>query len=204
MMLASTPASTWATAWPRRCRRRADTAEAGCGWPAFTSQGSTTAVRRAAQHGAQHPAGGAFRVAHLPPALEFLDHLDRQTRTPEDPGRWIVGAGSLAQVDPVGFQTDEARHRQAAGAGACGSGAGWAARPVAAPGQRPAPAHLRPRPAGPCRPQRPAAGSLMPAQTMICATRSSPIRMPAAQCPRRADRPALHSGHLVCHRAAIC
>src|SRR5436190_19197894 len=61
-----------------------------------------------AQHRAQDPAGGALCVAHLPPALELLDHLHRQARTSEDPCRRVLGAGALAQIDPVGFQADEA------------------------------------------------------------------------------------------------
>ena len=40
----------------------------------------------------------------------------RQARAAEDPGGRVVGARALAQVDPVGFQADEARERQAAAA----------------------------------------------------------------------------------------
>ena len=69
----------------------------------------------------QDPAGGAVGVAHLAPALEFLDDLERQAGAAVDPGGGVIGAGALAQVDPVGLEADEARHRQAAAAGKAGA-----------------------------------------------------------------------------------
>ena len=65
-----------------------------------------------AEHGVEHPARGALAVAHAPPGLILLDHLDRQPGLLEHPGDLVVGAGPLADVDLVGLQADEARQRQ--------------------------------------------------------------------------------------------
>ena len=80
--------------------------------PGFTSQGRTSAVRRPERNDLQHPAARAVGIAHLTPAFELLDDLEREPGAPIDPSRGIVGAGAVAHVDPVGLEADEARHRQ--------------------------------------------------------------------------------------------
>ncbi len=61
----------------------------------------------------QHPAFGAVGVADTPPDVEFGRNFDRQTGALENPDRAVVLRWSFAQVDAVGLQADEARHRQA-------------------------------------------------------------------------------------------
>src|SRR5438874_1693140 len=67
----------------------------------------------AAQHALMHPAGCAFPVADAAPMLELPGDLDRHLLARQHPLDRVAVAGAGAQIDLVGMQADETRHRQA-------------------------------------------------------------------------------------------
>ena len=75
-----------------------------------------------AQQTMQHPTVGAFAVAHAAPILRLGDHLDGKAGAVEHPNNGLVGTWSFADIHLVGFQTDEARQSEPAGAGLFGLG----------------------------------------------------------------------------------
>ncbi len=70
----------------------------------------------AGEHGVIDPAFGAFRITDAPPGFEFGGDLHRQAGAGEHPGDALVLARAGADIDLVGLEADESRHRQAAGA----------------------------------------------------------------------------------------
>jgi hypothetical protein len=59
------------------------------------------------------PADAAILVADLPPVFELLHDLDRQADAVENPQHLVIGTGTLAHLNAVGLEADEAWQRQA-------------------------------------------------------------------------------------------
>ena len=79
----------------------------------------------AGQQAGVDPAQVAVVELDLSPGVELGDDLDRQPLARQHPADRVVPAGAVAEVDPVGVQRDEARHRQAraaTGGGRCDCG----------------------------------------------------------------------------------
>src|SRR6478672_4030306 len=60
------------------------------------------------------PAFGTFPIADTPPVFKFSGNFDRHARMCIDPPHLLVFVRTRANIDSIGFETDETRYWKAA------------------------------------------------------------------------------------------